>query len=68
MSGQDREQKLVDICFEVALTIGENTTLRNLPKEKLAEWVARQLRLCGFDTEPQGSCWGVLRHNQLLED
>lgn len=27
-----------------------------------AEWVADQLRKCGFDTAPCGASWGVLKH------
>lgn len=56
-----REQKLIDIVFEVALTIRNSQRLKNhTTQDELAEWVAKQLRECGFDTKPVGSSWGVL--------
>lgn len=29
--------------------------------EQRAEWVANQLRGCGFDTHPCGASWGILK-------
>jgi hypothetical protein len=52
------EQKLIDICFEIALTVtDEFTKLSNAEK---AAYVAKQLKGCGFDTVPCGASWGVL--------
>lgn len=57
-----REQKLIDIMFDMALTLRESTDwLKNADREEVAEWVAYQLRECGFDTQPMGSSWGVLK-------
>jgi len=64
-----REQELVDLCFEIGLMLSTPGKDRNdIPydmtkwdMEKKAEWIATQLRSCGFDTRPMGSSWGVLR-------
>ena len=57
-----REQKLVDIIFDMVLILRENTEwLKNTTREEAAEWAAHQLRECGFDTQPMGSSWGVLK-------
>lgn len=66
-----REQKLVDIMFQIA----QFSSIYFIPKdgdaanyyeddfrEKHMEWVAEQLRKCGFDTQPMGSSWGVLKN------
>ena len=62
---QSKEQQLVDICFQLISTSWmEPKTRRKFVKmghEKRMEWVAKQLRLCGFDTEPCGCSWGVLK-------
>lgn len=62
------EQKLVDLCFQIALTIsdtgkdrnGDPITLYKLSTEERAKWIARQLELCGIHTRPVGSSWGVI--------
>ncbi len=56
------EQKLVDICFDIALTIQENPSdFQELSREEMAEYVASQLSKCGFNTSPCGSSWGILK-------
>ena len=45
-------QRLVDLCFEIALTI-DRTGLKT--DEEKAEWIAKQLRDNGFDTIPIAS-------------
>lgn len=56
-----KEQKLIDICFEIAMTIHSNPDFVNqTTQEQLAEWVRRQLEICGFKTIPIGASWGVL--------
>lgn len=63
------EQKLVDLCFQIALMIstpGKDRgdipyDLTKLSTPEKAAWVADQLRACGFDTKPVGSSWGVLK-------
>ena len=55
-----KEQKLVDICFSIALTIRSNESLKNMTQEEMAAWVAKQLDACGFPTTPVGASWGML--------
>lgn len=60
---RSKEQKLIDIAFELVLTITnkENVDIfKNKSNEDKADWVADQLRKCGFDTCKCGSSWGVL--------
>lgn len=55
-------QKLIDICFECVLVATSDRCykIKDGTNEEKAAWVARQLRLCGFNTEPRGTSWGVL--------
>lgn len=56
------QQKLIDITFEIALTLHRNREwAKGKSNEEIATWVAEQLRECGFDTQPVGSSWGALR-------
>lgn len=55
-------QKLIDICFLCGLT-----SFSGSMQEK-AEWIARQLRLCGFDTKPVGASWGILDKEGSIND
>ena len=57
---QKDKQDLIDIIFSIALTIKDNDGLKAMNNEQMAEWVAKQLRGCGFNTEPCGCSWGVL--------
>lgn len=54
------EQKLIDIMFSVALTSAEYKWKN---REEHMEWVARQLKECGFPTIQMGSSWGVLERS-----
>ena len=58
-------QDLIDICFQcVLLATSEDCYKIKYAKhnEPKAEWVARQLRGCGYDTESwPGTSWGVLK-------
>lgn len=57
----NREQKLIDMMFAVALTIKGNPQYFGCqPNSRTADWVADQLRVSGFDTKPVGSSWGLL--------
>lgn len=63
-SDRSSEQKLIDITFSVAMMMHDpkfRDHFANLAREQLAEWVASQLRGCGFDTFPCGASWGVLK-------
>lgn len=60
--GTAREQKLIDILFEIALrsrdmgevSVGDHT-----------EWIRTQLRECGFPCIPVGMSHGVLQKEEL---
>ena len=55
-------QKLVDVCFEIGIVISDpKYDFGKQTQEQRAEWIARQLRLTGFDTTPCGGSWGVLK-------
>ena len=59
----NREQKLVNIMFECVLLRHDphhREHFDSLTQEQMAEWVASQLKDCGFPTTPVGSLWGVL--------
>jgi hypothetical protein len=64
------EQKLIDLVFEIAQfsyrwdrsdTDQIEDYYNEGGREKHMEWVAEQLRFCGFDTKPVGPSWGVLK-------
>ena len=55
-----KAQKLVDLCFDIALTMSDDRYLREKDTEFKAKWIAQKLRECGFKTHPQGASWGVL--------
>ena len=61
MPERSKEQKLVDICFEMAITLQMNQEwLKKQSREDVADWVADILKKNGFPTTPCGMCWGVL--------
>ena len=55
-------QKLIDIVFEIALTMKENTDwVKDATNEEIAQWVSKQLSSCGYHTVPMGASWGILK-------
>ena len=58
---KNNEQKLIDIIFEIGLMIHDNEWFNGKSNEEVAEWIREQLKLCGFDTKPIVSSWGVLK-------
>jgi hypothetical protein len=54
-----REQKLIDIMFEIAITSARCMRLKS--NEEIAAWVSEQLSICGFPTKPCGAGWGLLQ-------
>jgi hypothetical protein len=57
----NREQKLIDICFDLVLTHHNYPkSFSGKPQDEVAKWVSEQLKECGFYTEPIGASWGVL--------
>lgn len=60
----DREQKLIDICFQLVFVATQKENRHyfdQLSTKDIMDWVADQLKTCGFDTCPVGASWGVLR-------
>ena len=56
----DEKQQLIDICFQIGLVIKDSKVLQGMSNEKVAQWIAQQLKECGFETQPVGSSWGIL--------
>ena len=59
----EREQKLIDLCFSLVLhyrTFHNNGIMNKKTQEEVAEWIAYNLKECGFPTRPMGMSWGVL--------
>lgn len=62
------EQHLIDIMFEMVIRLTD-IHLGNKPcpfkdREAAAKWVAHHLREGGFDTEPMGMSWGMLKQSR----
>ena len=58
-----REQKLVDLCFEMVLLVTSDVCIdhfRQMTAVEKAKWVSDTLKECGFSTKAIGSSWGVL--------
>lgn len=55
-------QRLINIVFEC--TIVSTKYLHGRSNEEIADWTAKQLRDNGFDTQPMGSSWGVLKNEK----
>jgi hypothetical protein len=67
MDNYDEKQKLIDICFEIAFFIANNKKLQEMESEFLADWVRRQLKLCGFPTIPTGISYGILTEKIICQ-
>lgn len=59
---KSKEQELIDIMFQIGLTIHQHESFKKMSKEEVAEWISNQLRLCGYDTEPIGASWAILKN------
>jgi hypothetical protein len=57
---QNREQKLIDIMYQIGFTIHTNKWFKNKTQDEIAEWISGQLRDCGFKVSPCGSSYGTL--------
>jgi len=57
---ESREQKLVDIMFEVLIRY-QMGDIGFSNREEAADWLATQLKASGFDGGPVGSSWFVLK-------
>ena len=64
----NREQKLIDALFEIAMVIRfKPECFQDHDTESLARWIRRQLRGLGFYTAPLGCSWGVLMPKEQAE-
>lgn len=56
------KQKLIDIIFQIGLTIHTeyDKCFKGKSIEEVAEWIRCQLTGCGYHTEPCGASWGIL--------
>jgi hypothetical protein len=55
-------QKLIDIAFEIALTMKQNIEwVEKSSDEEIAQWVSKQLSQCGYQTIPLGASYGILK-------
>jgi len=61
---KSKQQELIDIMFQIGLTIHQYQSFQKMTKEEVAEWIAEQLRICGFDTEPMGASWAILKNER----
>ena len=64
MPNISNEQKLVNICFSVAMLMHDPEyadSFKKMSQEELANWVAAQLASSGFKTVPCGALWGLLQ-------
>lgn len=60
------DQKLVDILFDIALTVhNRRDYFDGKTNEEVAQWAAKQLQDCGFPTTPVGMSWGVLQRQPI---
>lgn len=57
---KSREQQLIDLMFDLALTARSSEWCKNASNFAIAQWVRHNLESMGFYTEPIGSSWGVL--------
>ncbi len=54
-------QKLIDISFEIALTMKQNIEwVEKSSDEEIVQWVSKQLSQCGYQTTPLGASNGIL--------
>lgn len=56
-----KKQQLIDIMFQVAMTMHQNPWFVGKSQEEVAEWLRIQLKNSGFETEPCGASWGILK-------
>lgn len=62
-----KQQKLIDICFQLVLTATDKRHKKffeKLDNEGKAKWVRDQLLQCGYPTVAVGSSWGVLQQEK----
>lgn len=61
-----REQKLVDIMFEMIISAVDTSWFKTATRNDVAEWGADTLQKNGFPTHSSGLSWGVLDDIELF--
>jgi hypothetical protein len=64
---EDKEQKLINLMFEMVLVATNDTVFCKRPRGERMAWVANNLRSLGYDTHPIGSSWGTLVTEEFRE-
>ena len=64
----NREQKLIDLMFEMVLVATNDPVFCKRPRGERMAWVANNLRSMGYDTHPIGSSWGVIVDKEFRKD
>jgi DNA-directed RNA polymerase subunit N (RpoN/RPB10) len=60
------KQDLITLCFSIGIMISDpKHEFHKKTVEERAEWIAKQLRDCGYDTKPVGMSWE--HYNENLE-
>lgn len=55
------KQDLVDIIFQIGFTTRSHPEIFGpMSQEEYAEWIRKQLKSCGLETEPCGLLWGII--------
>ena len=59
---EDDKQKLIDMCFSIGIVMSDpRNDFIIMTREEKGKYIADQLRGIGFDTNPCGMSWGVLK-------
>ena len=57
----NREQELINLTFQLVLTIKDSRTLIQMSNEQVASWITEKLLEYEFDVVTSGPDWGNLR-------
>lgn len=61
MNNKKEQQELINILFQIASATKIEPSIKKMKYPQYMEWVAEQLRKCGYDTAPCGMSWGILK-------
>jgi hypothetical protein len=56
-----KEQKLIDIMFQIAIASKEWEAIQKMDREEHTEWIRQQLIGCGVEVKPIGMSHAVLQ-------
>ena len=49
-----KTQELINIIFNIGITIHTKPWFKDKSRDEVAEWIAKQLKSLGYDTQPCG--------------